>query len=244
MPGHVSSIIVPDYDQSAGTATCVNEKHESMGQVISVPPNHWYTSFTFDTDDLNNATITCGDLQLRYRILTKQSSGSFRGSVTSIFRNHRSVRQWDVLVAEWERHTYSTDRIRMAPDLEYNAEVASVSMNKFLPAVAPWSEDKSTFRASNGKRYIWKEQARTVMLYSKEFKRLPLAMLSQINLSRPGPMHIKLSRECEDILDEVLVTCLIAESKRRWRERISSYANIALAAASATNAAASAAASC
>ncbi|KAL5508663.1 hypothetical protein ACEPAH_6284 [Sanghuangporus vaninii] len=213
-----------------------------MGQVISVPPNHWYTSFTFDTDDLNNTTITCDDLELRYRILTKQSSGSFRGSVTSIFRNHRSVRHWDILVAEWERHTYSTDRIRMAPDLEYNAygpEVAFVSMNKFLPAFAPWSEN--TFRASNGKRYIWKEQARTVMLYSKEFKNLPLAMLSQINPSLSGPMHIKLSRECEDILDEVLITCLIAESKRRWRERISSYADITLAAA---NAAASAAASC
>ena len=113
-----------------------------MKKPDTIPPNHWYTHLKLHTNDISTNTITCDDLGLHYRISTRAKPGSSNVLVTSFFRNHRANREWGVLVAEWERHVLSTDRIRMAPGLEvdaYGPEVPFVSINKFLRESDFWS---------------------------------------------------------------------------------------------------------
>ncbi|KAL5530829.1 hypothetical protein ACEPAF_7087 [Sanghuangporus sanghuang] len=189
----------------------------------TVPPDDSSFYLIFASDSLTNNTITCDEIGTRYRIHTPRSPGTSKGSVTSFYRWDREVPQ-EVLIAELEKGKFS-HRVRIAPGLGLDAfgpEVPFVPVTNFFPKNAIYPRTKRTFRASNGSQYIWKYKGDDIQLYSSDDKNRAVARLIQTGYSRSKPMRLKLSQECVDILDEVVVTFMVVEDDKE--EEISYYA--------------------
>ncbi|KAL5512204.1 hypothetical protein ACEPAG_3489 [Sanghuangporus baumii] len=180
-----------------------------MGQTSSAPSDRWPYFLVFETDSLSKNVITCDELGIRYRVHTPPRTHIFGDDrVTSIYRWDRET-QREIHVAEVEKRRHS-GRMRIAPGIGLDAlgpDVPFVLVREYFPTTGNWSRRKRIFRANNGREYIWKMQDRTIKLYPSDDKTYPIAKLTHSN-----------------ILDELVVTCLIAERKRREQSRNSSAA--------------------
>ncbi|OCB91296.1 hypothetical protein A7U60_g1463 [Sanghuangporus baumii] len=172
-----------------------------MGQTSSTPSDRWpyFLIFTTDKYDLDNNTLTCEELGIRYRIYTPPVARIFAltdDRVTSIYR-WDSKAQREILIAEVEKRSHK-QRMRIAPGTGLDApgiNVPFVPAKEYFPNTSGWSKTKRIFRASNGKEYIWRVYDGT--LYPSDDKSEPIAKFGHA-----------------DILDELVVTCLIAENER------------------------------
>ncbi|KAL5488457.1 hypothetical protein ACEPAI_6575 [Sanghuangporus weigelae] len=185
-----------------------------MAQNVPLDDSSFYLSFA--SDSLINNTITCDELGIRYRIYTPPKHSTSKESVTSFYRWDREVPQ-EMLVAELEKQKFS-HRVRIAPGLGLDAfgpEVPFVPVTDFFPKNAIYPKTKRTFRASDGSQYIWKYKGDDIQLYNSDDKNRALARLIQTGYSLSKPMRLKLSQECIDILDEVVVTFIVVEEDRR-----------------------------
>ncbi|KAL5530831.1 hypothetical protein ACEPAF_7089 [Sanghuangporus sanghuang] len=214
-----------------------------MGQTSSTPSDRWpyLLNFTSDIYSIANNTLTCEELGIRYRIYTPPRERILTltdDRITSIYRlDHETQRE--ILVAQLDNRSHKR-HMRIAPGTGLDApglEAPFVRVKEYFPNVSKWGT-KRGFRASNGREYFWRIY--DGRLHRSDDKSEPIAKFSEARLFGSPPMHIKLTNECLDILDEIVVTCLIAEQKRR--DQTSQSAGASAGAASASAAAAAAAA--
>ncbi|KAL5488455.1 hypothetical protein ACEPAI_6573 [Sanghuangporus weigelae] len=212
-----------------------------MGQKSSTPSERWpyFLNFTSDKYKLDNNTLTCEELGIRYRIYTPPVTRIFTltdDRITSIYRLDPET-QREILIAEVEKRFHKR-RVRIAPGTGLDVpglEAPFVRLKEYFPNTKR-TGIKRIFRASNGKEYIWKIY--DGKLYRSDDKSEPIAEYGHASAFGSTPMRIMFTNECLDILDEVVVTCLLAEQKRRDLQD----QNAAAGAASASSAAGAAAA--
>ncbi|EJC99347.1 uncharacterized protein FOMMEDRAFT_170634 [Fomitiporia mediterranea MF3/22] len=188
-----------------------------MGQSPSVPVEHARLIFT--RNSLSNNNIQCDALGIHYQLSTPKEIKTTRTTVVSRWDPHQ---QKDVPVAEWEKRIIGSDRIRFIynrPVIEDDTESEDglVPIGSFFPRTGGIPRS-SYFRRSftfNGVTYTWRSRAYSLVLYRGE-KDVAVATFARrqylVNRRRP---YIALGPGCEDILDQLLVTCLYAEQKRR-----------------------------
>ncbi|KAL5488456.1 hypothetical protein ACEPAI_6574 [Sanghuangporus weigelae] len=188
-----------------------------MGQTSSAPSDRWPYSLIFsDKHNLDNNTLTCEELGLHYRIYTPPVTRIFaltEDRVTSIYR-WDSKAQREILIAEVEKRSHK-QRMRIAPGAGLEVpgiNAPFVSVKEYFRSTSKWSGTKRIFRASNGKECIWQIYDGT--LYSSDDKSEPIAKFGHASVFSSTPTHIKLNNGCTDILDELVVTCLIAEKEQ------------------------------
>ncbi|KAL5512203.1 hypothetical protein ACEPAG_3488 [Sanghuangporus baumii] len=212
-----------------------------MGQKPSTPSERWpyFLNFTSGKYKIDNNTLTCEELGIRYRIYTPPVTRIFTltdDRITSIYRLDPKT-QREILIAEVEKRSHKR-RVRIAPGTGLDVpglEAPFVRMKEYFPNTSR-SGIKRIFRASNGKDYIWKIY--DGKLYRSDDKSEPIAEYGHASAFGSTPMRIMFTNECLDILDEVVVTCLLSEQKRRDLQD----QNAAAGAASASSAAGAAAA--
>ncbi|KAL5508661.1 hypothetical protein ACEPAH_6282 [Sanghuangporus vaninii] len=212
-----------------------------MGQTSSTPSDRWpyFLNFTSDIYSIANNTLTCEELGIRYRIYTPPRERILTltdDRITSIYRLDYEA-QREILVAQLDNRSHKR-HVRIAPGTGLDApglEVPFVRVKEYFPNVSKWSGTKRGFRASNGREYFW--SIYDGRLHRSDDKSEPIAKFSEARLFG-SPMHIKLTKECLDILDEIVVTCLIAEQKRRDQTNQSAGASASASSAAAATAAA------
>ena len=109
-----------------------------MGQGPSTPSSDSSINLVFATESLSNNTIKCDELGIRYRIHTPSVFGD---RITSIHRWDNET-QKEMLIAEMEKQSFSSQRIRIAPGIGLDAvgpSVPFVPVSKFFPSTGGWS---------------------------------------------------------------------------------------------------------
>ncbi|KAL5480984.1 hypothetical protein ACEPAI_9925 [Sanghuangporus weigelae] len=196
-----------------------------MGQSPSIPSEH--ARLIFSSNSLRNTQIECDALGLHYQLSTP-SEGIKNQRSTSITR-WDPRQEKDVLIAEWERKIFGRDRIRMASNNnnqliseEYKSEDGYVVVNDLLQrtyGLPGGVRVNRTFTANNGRRYTWKTRHTSLKLY-EEGSQVPIAEYGGRHcLINKRKAHIRLAPGCDEILDYLVVTCVITERQRRDAKR-------------------------
>ncbi|EJD00735.1 uncharacterized protein FOMMEDRAFT_168998 [Fomitiporia mediterranea MF3/22] len=193
-----------------------------MGQSSSIPNET--AQLVFTSTSLQDNAVQCEQLGLLYKIST--SSGFAHRTTT--FERWDARLQRGVPIAEWERKSFRKDKIRMYPGSPMDRE--PVPVKEFMQR-SGWGSMKRTFIANNGRQYVWKASTGNGMkLYRTDNKDVPLASFADAHhVFNRRPQHIKLAPGSEEIIDFILVTCVIVEAEVRANRSSSAAANNAAA---------------
>ncbi|EJD00734.1 uncharacterized protein FOMMEDRAFT_157834 [Fomitiporia mediterranea MF3/22] len=175
-----------------------------MGITASIPNEYAQLEFKHSWS-VENATLKCEKLGINYDISTSIKLGKF---VITFKRNNRTVAVWNRKIGRDEIEFYPNSSKSTGP----------MKVRRFMKRCGfLWGHRK--FRASDGKEYYWSTY-KTFKLYRADDDSVPIASFaSRRYILRKRKQHIKIARECEDIVDYVLVTCVILEQKRREKRR-------------------------
>ncbi|EJD00722.1 uncharacterized protein FOMMEDRAFT_157823 [Fomitiporia mediterranea MF3/22] len=190
-----------------------------MGQSPSLPTE--YARLRFTSNSLRNTVIECDSLGLHYQLSTPLE-GFKKARVTTFSRWDAQSQQY-IPFADWERKWFGKGpkgrvRIYSKCQLAEDTDDRFVLTKYFFPRT--WGGQDSprfnrTFTANNGRQYVWKARDFSLKLYSKD-EDVPIASYTGRRYFKNAHMpFIRLAPGCEDILDYLVVTCVIAERKRR-----------------------------
>ncbi|EJC99344.1 uncharacterized protein FOMMEDRAFT_148831 [Fomitiporia mediterranea MF3/22] len=192
-----------------------------MGQSPSVPVEH--ARLTFLRNSLSNNTIQCDALGIHYQLSTPK--GIKATCTTTVSRLDVRLEK-NIPVAEWEKKIFGSDRIQFTSNRPLigdgkESEDGFIPIDSFFPRTGGM-RCSTRFRRSftvNGITYTWRSRQFSLTLYRGDDD-VPVATFAERRcfIHRRKP-YITLGPGCEDILDQLLVTCLYAEQRRRAAKR-------------------------
>ncbi|EJC99346.1 uncharacterized protein FOMMEDRAFT_170633 [Fomitiporia mediterranea MF3/22] len=188
-----------------------------MGQSPSVSVEH--ARLIFSRSSLSNNTIQCDALGIHYQLSTPKEWKNTRITTVSRWDPHQGK---DVPVAEWQKKNFGSDRVRFTSNCPSivdgtESEDGFVPIDSFFPRTGGFVGSAYLQRSFtvNGVTYTWKARVDGDALYRGD-EDVPIATLAGrrwlVNQRMP---YIAVGPGCEDILDQLLVTCLYIEQKRR-----------------------------
>ncbi|KLO20084.1 hypothetical protein SCHPADRAFT_992193 [Schizopora paradoxa] len=177
-------------------------------------------SLIFSHNDIRNTTLDCDSLGIHYQVVS--DSGLLRTGKNTQVRRWDSRSNQQVTIAEWERHSFSSDVFK------FPARGESVPVSTFMTKKRGFGKIKRSFVGDDGRRYIWRVKSSSLEAFVSENgqkgARIAKFHSRHILFGRPHAT-LELFPGYERTLDTLVLTFLYVEWKRRQSKRSAAAAS-------------------